>query len=158
MRDVGGALNVDAGRRLRQLFQPVGPRPYEVIPQVEQKFRLNADQLKNYYINTSTGSSIPLGTIAHFENHVAPESLNHFQQQNAATITAIPYPGTTTGDAIIALRQIATKAMPQGYSIDYAGETRQEVQESSALIITFFFALIIIFLTLSASSRVFVIH
>jgi multidrug efflux pump len=149
MRDVGSALTSMVGGGYVNYFSLSG-RAYEVIPQVEQKFRLNADQLKNYYINTSTGSSIPLGTIAHLENHVTPESLNHFQQQNAATITAIPYPGTTTGDAIAALRQIADKSMPQGYRIDYAGQTRQEVQESSALIITFFFALIIIFLTLSA--------
>ena len=149
MRDVGSALTSMLGGGYVNYFSMSG-RAYEVIPQVEQKFRLNANQLQNYYIRTAAGNNIPLGTVVHLENHVTPESLNHFQQQNAATITAIPYPGTTTGDAITALRQIADKSMPQGYRIDYAGQTRQEVQESSALIITFFFALIIIFLTLSA--------
>jgi multidrug efflux pump len=40
--------------------------------------------------------------------------------------------------------------LPQGYNIDYSGESRQFIQESSALIVTFFFALIIIFLALAA--------
>ena len=106
--------------------------------------------MRNYYISTASGGSIPLSTVAHLETTVVPESLNHFQQQNAATITAIPRPGLTTGEAIDALRQIAAKVLPEGYRIEYAGQTRQQVQESSALVVTFFFALLIIFLTLAA--------
>jgi multidrug efflux pump len=81
---------------------------------------------------------------------VTPDSLNHFQQLNAATLTVIPKSGMTTGDAIKVLQDISTDILPQGYRVDYAGPTRQYVQESSALLVTFFFALIIIFLTLAA--------
>ncbi|MGA7711462.1 MAG: efflux RND transporter permease subunit [Rhizomicrobium sp.] len=149
MRDIGTALTSILGGGYVNYFSLSG-RAYQVIPQVEQRFRLNAEQLKSYYIRTAAGTSIPLGTVAHLENHVTPESLNHFQQQNAATITAIPMPGLTEGDALTALQNIAARTLPQGYRIDYAGETRQQVQESSALVQTFFFALIIIFLTLAA--------
>ena len=45
---------------------------------------------------------------------------------------------------------LANQVLPAGYTIDYAGQSRQFVQESSALIVTFFFALIIIFLSLAA--------
>jgi multidrug efflux pump len=149
MSDMGSALTWMLGGAYVNYFNLSG-RAYQVIPQVAQRFRLNADQLKNYYIRTSTGDSIPLSTVAHLESSVVPESLNHFQQLNSATITAIPLPGMTTGDALDVLKKIAADQMPQGYSIDYAGATRQFVQESSALIVTFFFALIIIFLTLAA--------
>ena len=149
MSDVGNALTTMLGGGYVNYFDLSG-RAYQVIPQVQQQFRLNANQLKSYYIRTSSGSSIPLSTVAHLESHVIPESLNHFQQLNAATITAIPRPGMTTGDALTELQGIAAKIMPQGYRIDYAGVSRQYVQESSALIVTFFFALIIIFLTLAA--------
>jgi len=149
MSDVGNTLTAMLGGGYVNYFDLSG-RAYQVIPQVQQIYRLNADQLKNYYIRTAAGSSIPLSTVAHLENSVVPESLNHFQQLNAATITAIPRYGLTTGDAITKLQQISANALPQGYRIDYAGPTRQYVQESSALIVTFFFALIIIFLTLAA--------
>jgi multidrug efflux pump len=149
MSDVGSALTWMLGGGYVNYFDLSG-RAYQVIPQVAQRFRLNADQLKNYYIRTSTGDSIPLSTVAHLESSVVPESLNHFQQLNSATITAIPLPGMTTGDALDVLKKITADQMPQGYSLDYAGATRQFVQESSALIVTFFFALIIIFLTLAA--------
>jgi len=149
MSDVGNTLTAMLGGGYVNYFDLSG-RAYQVIPQVQQIDRLNADQLKNYYIRTAAGSSIPLSTVAHLQNSVVPESLNHFQQLNAATITAIARPGLTTGDAITKLQQISTQLMPQGYRIDYAGPTRQYVQESSALVVTFFFALIIIFLTLAA--------
>jgi len=149
MSDIGNSLTAMLGGGYVNYFSLSG-RAYQVIPQVQQVDRLNADQLKNYYIRTASGSSIPLSTVAHLENTVTPESLNHFQQLNSATITAIQRPGLTTGDALAALQKIADTAMPQGYRIDYAGPSRQFVQESSALLVTFFFALIIIFLTLAA--------
>jgi multidrug efflux pump len=56
----------------------------------------------------------------------------------------------TQGEAISYLQNLAARTLPQGYSVDYAGQSRQFVQESSALVVTFFFALIIIFLALAA--------
>jgi multidrug efflux pump len=149
MSDVGTALTAMLGGGYVNYFSLSG-RAYQVIPQVEQRFRLNTDQLQDYYIKTSAGTAIPLATVATFKPTTVPESLNHFQQLNAATITALPRAGLTTGEALTKLQQIATQIMPQGYRLDYAGPTRQLVQESSALIVTFFFALIIIFLTLAA--------
>jgi multidrug efflux pump len=149
MSDVGNGLTAMLGGGYVNYFDLSG-RAYQVIPQVQQADRLNAEQLRSYYIRTGSGASVPLSTIATLKNKVTPESLNHFQQLNAATLTVIPKPGITTGDAIKLLQQISADAMPQGYSIDYAGPTRQYVQESSALLVTFFFALIIIFLTLAA--------
>jgi multidrug efflux pump len=125
-------------------------RSYKVIPQVQQRFRLNTDQLENYYIRTASGATVQLSTIAHIETATVPESLNHFQQQNGATISGVTYSGVTQGQALAYLKDLAERTLPQGYSIDYAGQSRQYVQESSALIVTFFFALIIIFLALAA--------
>ncbi len=93
---------------------------------------------------------VPLSTIAHIETKVVPQTLNHFQQQNSATISGVPFPGVAQGDALAYLQNLAARTLPQGYSIDYAGQSRQYVQESSALVVTFFFALIIIFLALAA--------
>jgi multidrug efflux pump len=125
-------------------------RSYQVIPQMIRDDRYNAYQTLNYYMNTVQGMTIPLATIATVKTTVVPESLNHFQQLNSATLSAVAIPGVTDGDALFALQNIAAEVLPQGYNIDYAGPSRQFVQESSALMLTFFFALIIIFLSLAA--------
>ncbi len=149
MRDVGSALGWMLGGNYVNYFSLYG-RSYKVIPQVMQRYRLNADQLKDYYINTSNGASIPISTVASLKTEVVPESLNHFEQLNAATISAVTSPGITMGQALDTLKTIAGSVLPKGYSIDYAGQSRQYMQESSALLLTFFFALVIIFLALSA--------
>jgi multidrug efflux pump len=149
MKDVGAALSSLLGGGYVNYFS-FYDRAYKVIPQVQQVDRLNASQLASTYIRTASGDSIPLSTVAHITTKTVPQALNRFQQQNAATISGVPFPGVTQGDAIKYLQDLAAKTLPQGYSVDYSGPSRQFVQESSALIVTFFFALIIIFLALSA--------
>lgn len=125
-------------------------RSYQVIPQMIRQDRLNAIDLSHYYVNTATNQSIPLSTLVHLKNQVVPESLNHFQQLNAVTLSAVPAPGISMGEALHTLQNIAKQVLPQGYSIDYAAQSRQFMQESDALMLTFFFALIIIYLVLAA--------
>jgi multidrug efflux pump len=149
MRDVGNSLAAMLGGGYVNYFS-FGGRSYRVIPQVQQAERLNADQIKDYYINNKAGVPIPLSTVATLKSSVVPESLNHFQQLNSATISGVPMPGVTLGQALETMQRLAKESLPQGYSVDYAGQSRQYVQESSALLITFGFALIIIFLALAA--------
>ena len=149
MKDIGYALSTILGGGYVNYFSMEG-RSYKVIPQIQQRYRLNSDQLNNYYIKTGKGSSVPLSTVVNLETNTVPETLNHFQQQNAATISGVTLPGVTQGEALKYLKGLSDKVLPQSYSIDYSGPCRQFVQESSALAITFFFALIIIFLALSA--------
>jgi multidrug efflux pump len=81
---------------------------------------------------------------------VVPESLNHFQQLNSSTVSAIAAPGVTMGQALQTLNSIAAEVLPQGFTVDYAGQSRQFEQEGSNLMITFLFSLIVIFLALAA--------
>ncbi|MCR6664393.1 MAG: efflux RND transporter permease subunit [Luteimonas sp.] len=125
-------------------------RSYRVIPQVQRSDRLNAQQLENYYTRTRNGELIPLSTIVTLQESTQPQTLKRFQQLNAVGITFAPRPGVTKGEALAVLDQIATEVLPQGYSVDYAGESRQFKQEGATMLVTLLFALIIIFLVLSA--------
>lgn len=149
MNTIGSSLGGMLGGGYVNYFSISG-RSYKVIPQVMQRDRLNADQLYDYYIKNAEGTPIPVSTVAEIERKVVPESLNHFQQLNSATIQAVTTPGVTLGQALDKLESLAKEVLPQGYSVDYAGQSRQYTQESSALVVTFFFALIIIFLALAA--------
>ena len=125
-------------------------RAYKVVPQVTRLARLNPEQLANYYISTGNGSLVPLSTIASFKYTTQPRELRRFQQLNAATLSFAPAPGVTQGDALAWLNAEADSFFPQGFTIDYNGESRQFVQEGSSLMGTFILAVIIIFLVLAA--------
>jgi multidrug efflux pump len=149
MSDLGKSLGSMLSGGYVNYFNLSG-RSYKVIPQVKQSSRLTADQLKDYYITTPDGNSIPLSTVAQLKTTVAPESLSHFQQLNSATISAILLPGITLGEALEKLNELAEDILPQGYSVDYSGESRQYFQESTSLMVTFISAMVIIFLALAA--------
>lgn len=149
MQQVGNLLASALSQNYINYFNYAG-RSYQVIPQMMRAARINQEQLKNYYLTAANGASIPLSTIADVKTTVVPESLNHFQQLNSATLSAVSAPGITMGDALKALQGMAKEVLPDGYYLDYGGQSRQFTQESAALVVTFFFALIIIFLALAA--------
>ncbi|ELK8311266.1 multidrug efflux RND transporter permease subunit VmeD [Vibrio vulnificus] len=124
-------------------------RSYEVIPQVERKWRLNPESMKNYYVRAADGKAVPLGSLITIDVIAEPRSLPHFNQLNSATVGAVPSPGTAMGDAINWFENIASNKLPTGYNHDYMGEARQFVTEGSALYATFGLALAIIFLVLA---------
>ncbi|MEK6789206.1 MAG: efflux RND transporter permease subunit [Pseudomonadota bacterium] len=125
-------------------------RSYKVIPQVERSERLNPDQLSQYYTRTAAGALIPLSTVVTLRDTVQPQALNRFQQLNAVTISGVQRPGVTLGEALGVLEQASAKVLPNDYGVDYAGGSRQYKNEGSALVVTFFFAMVIIYLVLAA--------
>jgi multidrug efflux pump len=149
MSDVGGAMAAMLGGGYVNYFG-LDRRSYKVIPQVQQRWRLNADQLLDYYIRNAEGTPIPLSTIASVSTKTVPRSLNRFQQLNAATIAGVPMPGVALGDAVAHLRELAAETLPQGYSVDFGGPSRQFIQESGGFLVTASLAAIIIFLSLAA--------
>ena len=149
MSDIGGALQSMLGGGYINYFSMTG-RSYKVIPQVQQRFRLNAQQLLDYHIRTADGSLVPLSTVATVSSKTVPESLNHFQQLNSATIQGVAMPGVSQGDALAYLQSLAARTLPRDYSVDYGGLSRQYIQETSGFVTTFGFALIIVFLALAA--------
>jgi multidrug efflux pump len=148
MQSIGDTLALLVGENYVNRFNLSG-RSYEVIPQVPRVDRLNADTLTHYYVNSAAGQPVPLSNLLKVSTITAPNALTRYNQLNSATFQAVPMPGVTLGQAIDFLEQQA-KDLPQGFGHDYLSDSRQYVQEGNALVVTFVFALVIIFLVLAA--------
>ncbi|MGC8553865.1 MAG: efflux RND transporter permease subunit, partial [Phycisphaerae bacterium] len=122
------------------LFDMQG-RTYQVIPQLPDHLRATAAMLKRIYIRTAAGNMIPLSTVVQVKHVVEPEFLPQFQQLNSVTIQGLPAPGVSLGDALTFLDQTGKKMFPTGYQFDYAGESRQFIEQGSAIYITFALAI-----------------
>jgi multidrug efflux pump len=120
------------------------------MPEVERSQRLNPDQLRNYTVANIGGVPVPLSAVAHIVTRTVPEQISHFQQMNAATISAVPLPGVSQGDALRALDAMAAHVLPPEYATDTSGPLRQFVQESSGFAATFGLAVVVIYLSLAA--------
>ncbi len=149
MQDIGKALATSLGGNYINLFSMQG-QSYQVIPQVLRELRLNPDQIAAIYVKAGNGQMVPLSTVVNITSSAKPNNLAEFQQQNSSTIQGILIPGKTIADGLNYLKAQADKLLPKGMGYDYAGQSRQYMQESNALIYTFFFALIVIFLVLAA--------
>ncbi len=149
MADIGTALATLLGGNYVNRFDLAG-RSYQVIPQVPRDYRLSAEWLKRYELRTASGQLVPLSAVASIQRTVQPNALTTFQQLNSATISGVPFPGRTLGEVIDFLRAKAVEILPEGFSYDFQSESRQFVQEGNSLVLTFVFALIVIFLVLAA--------
>jgi multidrug efflux pump len=148
MQAVGDTLALLVGENYVNRFN-LGGRSYEVIPQVPRVDRLNAEDLTQYYVTSAAGQQVPLSNLVAVKTTTAPNALTRYNQLNSATFQAVPMPGVAMGQAVDFLEQQGAM-LPAGFTHDYLSDSRQYVREGSQLVVTFVFALIVIFLVLAA--------
>jgi multidrug efflux pump len=123
---------------------------YKVIPQVKRAERLTPDQLSEIYVSGAGGKLVPLSTFANLKTTTEPRELKKFQQLNAVRIQGVIPPGVPLDSALSFLETEAKKILPQGFTVDYAGESRQLRTEGSKFLGVFLLSGILIYLVLAA--------
>src|SRR5207253_220135 len=121
-----------AGRDLSTMFGgnyvnrfSIQGQSYKVIPQVKRAERLTPEQLSEVYVSGAGGKLVPLSTFATLKTTTEPRDLKKFQQLNAVRIQGVIPPGVPLDAALTYLETEAKKILPQGFTVDYAGESRQ---------------------------------
>ena len=159
-RDRAAALNLpiaDIGRTLTLLVGGAevaqfdrDSNSYDIIPQVPQAFRDNPEKLGEFFVRSAAGDMVPLSAVVNISTNAAPAAIEQFNQLNSATISALPVPGVTTGTGLQAIEDIAREALPDGFFIDYSGQSRQEKEQGNTILIAFAAAIVAIYLVLAA--------
>jgi len=149
MAQAGRDLSVLMGGNYVNRFSIQG-RSYKVIPQVKRTERLTADQLEDMYITGPDGRLVPLSTFATLKTTTQPRELKRFQQLNAVRVQGAIPPGVPLDSALGFLEKEAKKILPKGYTIDYAGESRQLRTEGGRFLGVFLLSAIMIYLVLAA--------
>ena len=124
-------------------------KAYQVIPMMKDTGRPDPDTLLDLKLRTPDGDLVPLAALATLEQQTTPRILGKFQQKNAFRIYGGVVPGFTKSQALTTLEQAATEHLPPGYSIDYAGESRQLRQEGNTLTGVLGMALAFVFFVLA---------
>ncbi len=125
-------------------------RSYKVIPQIKRAQRLTPDQLEQIYVTGGGDKLVPLSTFATITTSTGPRELKRFQQLNAVRIQGVQAWGTSLDKALTYFEQEAKAILPPGYSVDYAGESRQLRTEGSKFLGVFMLSAILIYLVLAA--------
>jgi multidrug efflux pump len=149
LTQAGRDLSVLLGGNYVNRFSIQG-RSYKVIPQVKRSERLTPDQLTQMYITGANGKLVPLSTFATLQTSTEPRELKRFQQLNAVRIQGAIPPGVSLDSALTWLEDEAKKVLPRGFTIDYAGESRQLRTEGTKFLGVFLLSAILIYLVLAA--------
>jgi multidrug efflux pump len=144
-RDLSALLGGDYVNRFS-----IQGRSYKVIPQVKRDGRLTPDQLTDMYITGGSGKLVPLSTFATLHTTTEPRELKKFQQLNAVRIQGVIPPPVPLNQALTFLEDEARKILPQGFTIDYAGESRQLRTEGRKFLGVFLLSAVLIYLVLAA--------
>jgi multidrug efflux pump len=147
--DIGNTLTLLVGENGISKFDR-DSRAYDIIPQTPQRYRLNPESLKTFFVRSQSGSMVPLSSVVSIETNASAPAIEQFNQLNSATLSGLPRPGVTTGDALKTLQDIAAQQLPKGYFVQYAGQSRTEIAAGNTLLIAFALAVVVIYLVLAA--------
>jgi HAE1 family hydrophobic/amphiphilic exporter-1/multidrug efflux pump len=148
--DIFDALQSTMGALYVNDFNKFG-RTYRVQLQAESAFRATPEDLGNVYVRSASGDMLPLKSVLTIKRIVGPEQIDRYNGFLAAKVIGNSAPGVSSGQAIAAVQDVAAKSLPTGYTIAWTGQAFQEKRIGSASTAAFVFAVIMVFLILSAN-------
>lgn len=125
-------------------------KQYRVYVQALPEDRSSKEDLHKIYIRNAMGEMAPITQFISLDRVYGPQAVTRFNLFNAAKVNGAAAPGYSTGDAIKAVQEVALTALPQDYSIDYSGLTREEISASDQTIYIFILVILFVYFFLAA--------
>jgi len=125
-------------------------RTYHVVIQADTTYRALISNMNKYYVRNSVGNMVPLSTVITYKPDIAAPLITHFNIFRSAEVDGSIPPGYSSGQSLDALKQIATKTLPRGYTYDFSGLSYEEIKAGSITVYIFLFSIIFVFLFLAA--------
>lgn len=122
---------------------------YKVMLQALPRYRAQPEDVLKLFVKNDRGEMVPYSSFASIERVYGPEQLTRYNMYNSAMINGEPGPGYSSGEAIAAIRDQASKSLPRGYSLDWSGMTRDEIESEGQAIWIFLICLVFVYLILA---------
>jgi HAE1 family hydrophobic/amphiphilic exporter-1 len=131
-------------------------RSYRVYVQADKQFRATSQDMKQFYVRSDSGAMVPLDNLISITQTTTPQVISHYNLFRSAEIDGSPAPGYSSGQAIAAMEQLASK-MPQGFTYSWTGLSLEELAAGGTSLILFGLGTLVVYLTLSAQYESFVL-
>jgi hydrophobe/amphiphile efflux-1 (HAE1) family protein len=125
-------------------------RTYHVVVQADTAYRALISNMNKYYVHNSVGQMLPLSTVISYKPIVAAPLITHFNIFRSAEVDGSIPPGYSSGQAIEALKELAAKTLPRGYTYEFSGLSYEEIKAGSTTVYIFMFSIVFVFLFLAA--------
>jgi len=125
-------------------------KTYQVLIQADQKFRLEPDDIRKLDVRNDAGRMIPLGTIAEVRRTIGPQVLPRYNLYPTAAINGNAAPGTSSGEALQLMEQLAERTLPKSMGYDWTAMSFQEKRVGSQALYVFALGVLMVYLVLAA--------
>ncbi len=125
-------------------------RTYHVVVQADTTFRALISDMNKYYVRNSAGSMVPLSTLISYKPTETAPLITHFNIFRSAEVDGNIPQGYSSGQAIEAIKDIAAKELPPGYTFEFSGLSYEEIKAGSTTVYIFLCSIIFVFLFLAA--------
>jgi multidrug efflux pump len=149
IQDVYNALQAQFGSLQVSQYEQFS-RVWNVILQSDAPFRMTPDDITRLYTKSAQGSMVPLSALVSLSYRAGPDLVPHFNGFPSAQITGSQAPGYSSGEAILAMKEVAAAVLPEGYGYAWSGMAYQEIESGGSGAKAFVFGIIIVFLILAA--------
>jgi hydrophobic/amphiphilic exporter-1 (mainly G- bacteria), HAE1 family len=147
--DLLQSLQVYYGSSFASDFNRFG-KYYRVIVQADIEYRMDPSTLNNVFVKNNLGQMVPVNGLVSLERVYGPETVTRNNLFNAVTINGMAKPGYSSGDAIKAIQEVAQNFLPRGFSYEWTGMTREEINAGSQQTLIFILSLVFVFFLLAA--------
>ncbi len=125
-------------------------RNYRVYIQADQQFRSNPKDIGKLYVRSQKNQMIPLSNLVTVTSTVGAQTINHYNLFRSIEINGSAAPGSSSGDAIKAMEQVAKEVLPAGYGYEWSGTALEEIDSGGLAPLIFGLGIIFVFLVLAA--------
>ncbi|HIK17701.1 MAG TPA: efflux RND transporter permease subunit [Leptolyngbyaceae cyanobacterium M33_DOE_097] len=153
--DIFNTLQTALGSQYVNDFN-LGQRSYRVYVQADEEFRSKPEDIDQLYVRSETGQMIPLNNLITITPTTGAQTINHFNLFRAIEITGSPAPGTSSGEAIQKMQQLAAQVLPPRFGYAWAGTSYEELESGGLAPIIFGLGLVFVFLVLAAQYENFI--
>jgi len=125
-------------------------RTYHVVIQADTNYRALVSDMDKYYVRNQAGQMVPLSTVINYKPTIAAPLITHFNIFRSAEVDGTIPEGYSSGQSLEALKSVAAKTLPRGYTYEFAGLSYEEIKAGSITIYIFMFSIVFVFLFLAA--------
>jgi HAE1 family hydrophobic/amphiphilic exporter-1 len=147
--EISNALGVYMGSAYVNDFD-FNNRSYRVYVQADQQFRRTAQDMRQFYVRSTSGQMVPLDNLVSLEEASGPQTISHYNLFRSAEILGSAAPGLSSSEGLANMEKLAKKNMLQGMKFEWSGLALEEIESSGKAIIIFGLGLLVVYLALSA--------
>ena len=147
--DITNAIRVSIGGYKAALYSKEGQR-YDVIVQMQQSDRREAEQIKNIYVRNNRSELVPMNQLVKFEHRTAPPTITREDRQRSVFITANNKPGLSQQEALNKAKEIAEKALPPDYQFLLSGSAETFKETGQSLVFALLLGVLVAYMILAS--------